>query len=368
MNDLKKLPKEYQARYREITEITDKFCSGYLNEEYQEKCRELTAFLLQLDDFNINRGLPKSWAGGIIHSIGFASFLTDPQTTPCMPTKDLFELIDISSTTGNNKSRQIRDRLNIDRLNPNWSVKSEGGNNNLDFMLQMFQEKINLAENEDSNKSISRNEIQKLQKENSKKNPFRNIGFDSDTLYEFRIKLLDTKIWRKVLIPSYLTMNEFHIAIQIAMGWEDSHLYSFLGKFGQITQDDEYNLEMGVNYISSFETKVGQVFQGDVKSIKYVYDFGDDWMHEITLNRVLQNDKLEKYPKCIGGKKACPVEDIGGIYGYFELLDTLKDKSSDEYKEFLQWHGDDYDSELFNIDEVNKLLNEVFAPYNKGNI
>ena len=85
----------------------------------------------------------------------------------------------------------------------------------------------------------------------------------------------------------------------------------------------------------------------------YTYDFGDNWEHIITLEKILPRKKEVKYPICIKGERACPPEDCGGIWRYKELLAILQDPNHAEYKETLEWVGKDFNPEYFDKDEIN---------------
>lgn len=91
--------------------------------------------------------------------------------------------------------------------------------------------------------------------------------------------------------------------------------------------------------------------------MSYTYDFGDTWEHAILLEKRLPADASVHYPVCIGGKRACPPEDCGGIYGFYNLLEILGDPEHEEHEEMLEWAGE-FDPEAFSVDEVN----QKFAP------
>jgi len=64
----------------------------------------------------------------------------------------------------------------------------------------------------------------------------------------------------------------------------------------------------------------------------------------------------ESYPKCIGGKRNCPPEDCGGIWGYEHLVEVMSNKRHPEYKEMREWLGDEYDPEYIDIVKINNGL------------
>jgi hypothetical protein len=95
---------------------------------------------------------------------------------------------------------------------------------------------------------------------------------------------------------------------------------------------------------------------GEKSKFLYSYDFGDDWRHEIVVEKVLPSDPKVTYPVCMKGKRACPPEDCGGPWGYVELLDILADRKHPEHKSRKEWLGGDFDAEEFALDRVNAEL------------
>jgi hypothetical protein len=76
------VPKDMQARFEEITQLTDAFSQAYLNDEYTQLCRELTATLCRKRLSPLVRGKANTWACGIIHAVGMVNFLFDSSQTP----------------------------------------------------------------------------------------------------------------------------------------------------------------------------------------------------------------------------------------------------------------------------------------------
>jgi len=93
--------------------------------------------------------------------------------------------------------------------------------------------------------------------------------------------------------------------------------------------------------------------------IKYEYDFGDGWMHTIKLEKITEPDPKEHYPVCVKGRRACPPDDVGGIWGYADFLEVLGDPSHPEYDEISEWIGGEFDPEAFNLEEVNARLGAI---------
>jgi Plasmid pRiA4b ORF-3-like protein len=88
----------------------------------------------------------------------------------------------------------------------------------------------------------------------------------------------------------------------------------------------------------------------------YTYDFGDGWEHTISVEKVLAPDPGVAYPVCTAGKLSGPPEDCGGLYGYYNLLEAIRDPDHEEHEEMLEWIGGEIDPDAFSIDEVNERL------------
>ena len=90
----------------------------------------------------------------------------------------------------------------------------------------------------------------------------------------------------------------------------------------------------------------------------YEYDFGDGWEHRIVLEKILPLGSFEP-PVVIKGKKACPPEDCGGIWGYYELLDAIQDPAHEEHESMLEWAGGEFDPDEFDMKSINERLDNL---------
>src|SRR5260370_14445909 len=131
------VPKEMQERFDEITRLTDAFSQARLNDEYAQLCRELTATLCRKRPSPLIRGKANTWACGIIHALGMVNFLYDSSQTPHVPSSQISESFGLSSSTMQSKSQQIRDLLNISKLDPDWTLPSMMEKNPLAWMIQV---------------------------------------------------------------------------------------------------------------------------------------------------------------------------------------------------------------------------------------
>ena len=141
------------------------------------------------------------------------------------------------------------------------------------------------------------------------------------------------------------------------MGWENYHTFEFLKgtkRFGMIDEDFEDDELLDAENFS-----LSQVISQPKDKLRYAYDFGDDWEHDIIAEKFLPKEKEIKYPVCIDGARNCPPEDCGGIPGYDHLLKVLANKRSKEHKEMLEWVGGSFNPEHFDLPLVNESLEDL---------
>lgn len=176
------------------------------------------------------------------------------------------------------------------------------------------------------------------------------------SIYQLKVTLKGSKppIWRRIQVRSDTKLPQLHEILQIAMGWMDSHLHQFIaGRTFYGVPDPEFGLD-GMEDESKIRLDRLLAFEKD--KIVYEYDFGDGWEHDILLEKILEPDAAVHYPVCMTGKRACPPEDCGGVWGYANLLETLNDPQHEEYEDMLGWVGGEFDPAAFDLDEVNEAL------------
>jgi Plasmid pRiA4b ORF-3-like protein len=162
-------------------------------------------------------------------------------------------------------------------------------------------------------------------------------------------------IWRRLEVPSGITLNRLHQSIQAAFGWTDSHLWVFdtpAGEYGNGGGD--------LGFRSAASAKLADVAALPGDRIRYTYDFGDDWEHDITVEDVLPAEPGVAYPRSTAGRRGCPPEDCGGLCGYQELLEILADPQDEEHAARLEWLGvaaaAEFDPARFDLGETNQAL------------
>lgn len=179
----------------------------------------------------------------------------------------------------------------------------------------------------------------------------------SKTVCQLKVMLIGSKppIWRRILVADTTTLSQLHNILQIVMGWDDYHLHMFTIN-GQIYGDpegDEYG-DLGTKNEARF--KLNQLVSGEGLKFRYEYDFGDSWEHELIVEKILLAEKGVRYPLCIAGKRACPPEDVGGVWGYEDFLRAIANPKHPEHDEYLEWIDGGFDPERFDLEEVNDRL------------
>lgn len=183
-------------------------------------------------------------------------------------------------------------------------------------------------------------------------------------------------IWRRLEVHSGLTLHGLHGVIQCAFMWENAHLYHFLvPPGGKLTQNamreairyhvlppdpifDDIEEKSG----NADEAMIGRIFNDQCKQIVYEYDFGDSWHHIVKLEKRTPGGDQSHVPRCIAGENAAPLEDTGGLGGYYHWLDALRDKAHESHDEALEVMGDDFDASRFDLELANKRLSTAFTP------
>lgn len=174
--------------------------------------------------------------------------------------------------------------------------------------------------------------------------------------FQLKITLDDSKppIWRRVLVAD-CTLDVLHQITQMAMGWTNSHLHQF--EFdGSRFHDPRCELEVGYDDYDETTVLLSQLVDNGCKKLHYDYDFGDGWSHTIAIEKKLAPKPTDKFPVCVKGVGACPPEDCGGIWGYYDLLEALRDPEHDRHEEATEWVDEDFDPEKLDLGEINEAL------------
>lgn len=174
-----------------------------------------------------------------------------------------------------------------------------------------------------------------------------------ELLLQFKVTLLGMRppVWRRIVVPADYHLGHLHQIVQLAMGWNDSHLHQF--RIGPDTlSQPAFELKGAKN---ENRVTLAELFPTLVGKIGYEYDFGDGWEHEV-LCEGLPKSPPSQIPICLSGRRSCPPDDVGGIFGYLEFLDAICDPEHEEHEERLDWYGGEFDPESFDRERINDLL------------
>jgi Plasmid pRiA4b ORF-3-like protein len=152
-----------------------------------------------------------------------------------------------------------------------------------------------------------------------------------------------------------------HEALQVVMGWSDSHMHRFekKGVCWGVPDDDEFN---ELDLIDERKTLLAQVLNSKGDSMIYLYNFGEDWRHQVTLEKITPMSNGVKTPVCLAGKRRCPPDGVGGVSGYEEFLKFIVDPAHRNYEPFIHWAGGLFRAEEFNLTTTNIILSRMPLP------
>jgi hypothetical protein len=177
-------------------------------------------------------------------------------------------------------------------------------------------------------------------------------------VYQIKISLKGIRppIWRRLEVFGDTTLEKLHLIFQLAMGWANYHLHQFT------IEGEEYGLpdpDYDVEVQDERKVKLYQVVPREKYKFSYEYDFGDSWDHTVLVEKILPVEKEKRYPNCCKGKRACPPEDVGGVWGYTDFLETIKDVNHPDHEDMLEWVGGTFDPEEFDIKHINERLKQI---------
>jgi hypothetical protein len=186
----------------------------------------------------------------------------------------------------------------------------------------------------------------------------RGAGGSADVVVQIKIKLRGVSkppVWRRLLVRADTRLDRLHEVIVAAFGWQGYHMHVFS------SGPDEFGVpDPELGFIDERRASLGELIGGVGDRLRYTYDFGDDWEHEIVVEELLDADPEVHYPILLAAKGACPPEDCGGPWGYAELKEILADPTHVRYQEMLDWLGLDdasaFDPSGLDADEIEEEL------------
>lgn len=186
----------------------------------------------------------------------------------------------------------------------------------------------------------------------------RELSRSNDVIVQIKVKLLGvTKppVWRRLQLRADTSLDHLHEMLVPAFGWQGYHMHCFS------SGPDEFGVpDPELGFIDERHVTLGELVGGVGDRLRYTYDFGDDWQHEIVVEELLDLDSETHYPVLMAAKGCCPPEDCGGPWGYAELKDILADSSHEQHQDMLDWLGlngaSEFDPAAVATDDIEEEL------------
>ncbi|MCY7272846.1 MAG: plasmid pRiA4b ORF-3 family protein [Phormidesmis sp. CAN_BIN44] len=343
------VPKAMEAKFNSIVALTDEFARQHLNEEYAHLIRQATAVLCRKRPSPLDKGQTKAWACGITHAIGMVNFLFDSSQSPHVSASELYRWFGVAESTGQGKSKLVRDTLKMRQFDPDWCLPSMVDRNPLIWMLSVngllmdvrnaplgaqveayrkglipyipghqanSDEIANVIEGMTSqNPPASRKSKSAQRKPTSTSQPPSVEALQA--LYVLEVALLsgpisekfvkkNPHVTRTIEIRGDQTLADLHHIIFKAFNREEEHLYEFQLK-GSGSGDpnaDLYGLAMPSQddfgepmARDAAKTPIGSLALAVEEPFGYWFDFGDDWWHQVSVLAITEPQPTVKYPR-----------------------------------------------------------------------
>jgi hypothetical protein len=160
-------------------------------------------------------------------------------------------------------------------------------------------------------------------------------------------------VWRRIAVASDLTFGELSPILEAAMGWLGGHLHLFdVDGTTYGTPDTDWDTDD----LDEAKFRLGTVLPTVGMRMRWDYDFGDCWEHEVVVETIGPPDAGIDYPVCLAGRRACPPEDCGGPSGYENLLGALADPNHPDHNDVQAWGPVDFDPAHFNLVEATTAM------------
>ncbi len=328
------VPKAMQEKFASIVALTDRFAQEHLNPEYAEFIRFATAALCRKRPSPLATGTDKTWACGITHAIGMVNFLFDASQSPHISATDLYKSFGVSASTGQGKSKLVRDTLKMHQMDPNWCLPSKLDDNPMAWMISVngfimdarsapreFQEMayeaglipyIPGADKPEAAAPMS----PAIRRGKKAKASSAAIPISPNALFVLRVFILDGPVTeafaaknpemsRVIEIKASSTLKDLHKIIFKAFNREEEHLYEFqvgghgphdphARRYGLTQTFSDPDNELAGDVSSTTLGELGLIID---ESFGYWFDFGDDWWHQINVLSIMEDSPSGKYPK-----------------------------------------------------------------------
>ena len=188
-----------------------------------------------------------------------------------------------------------------------------------------------------------------------------------DRIIRLRIALLDVEpsIWRIVEVPITTTLRALHEVIQAAMPWQSYHLYEFqIGEQRYGVPDPEFGADLPIRDAKSI--RLSRFLSEGVQAFIYVYDFGDNWQHAVTVEAVVDSEPGVSYPRLHDSAGRAPPEDVGGTFGFEEFLKAVTRPRAREHKRMVEWYGGPFDPAEVDVPAITTRIDDLARRRTQG--
>ncbi len=323
------VPKAIQEKFDRIVAITDGFAKQHLNPEYAQFIRFATAALCRKRPSPLASGTEKTWACGITHAIGMVNFLFDASQDPHIGVTDLYKGFGVSASTGQGKSKLVRDTLKMHQMDPDWCLPSKLEDNPMAWMISVNGYIIDArsAPRELQEVAYAKGLIPYISGVDAPdatapvattppKKAAAAVATSLKALFVLEVFLMDGPITeafaaknpvvsRTIEIKASSTLADLHKILFKAFGREEEHMYEFQvgGRGPNDANARRYGLKQA--FSDPDDELAGDVSSTTLaalglsvdESFGYWFDFGDDWWHQINVLSILENAPSGKYPK-----------------------------------------------------------------------
>jgi hypothetical protein len=172
------------------------------------------------------------------------------------------------------------------------------------------------------------------------------------SIVEIKVTLenIEPAVRRTLQVPVNIRLDRLHLTLQAAMGWTNSHLYKFAAGGAAWGAPDP---DFGGYELPANKTTLAEVLEDTgARSIRYVYDFGDNWEHKLQVGEIADPAPGNLYPRLTDVAGRCPPEDVGGSPGFKDFLKAMADSAHPEHLHLKEWHGGLFDAGTPPADEL----------------
>ena len=324
------VPQGMNKTFEDIATLTDEFSTTHLNDEYAQMIRYAIAALCRKRPSPLAKGRAKTWACGITHAIGMINVLSDPSQDPHMRASEIYQIFGVSASTGQAKSKLVRDTLKMDPFDPHWTLPSKLEDHPMAWMISYdgmildarslplhIQEVAyskglipyvpGMKEGPSSEKADQAQKGPSQKKTGSDTAIYQLEAFIIGGPIREEFSLENPEIVRFIELQGKNTLADLHAILFKAFDREDEHMYEFqLGGLGPNDPNAQCYGVSGDKGVETAKTAIATLGLSVNDSFGYWFDFGDDWWHQVNVIAIEEKGSKGKYPKITGRVGASP--------------------------------------------------------------